>query len=264
MNADKPSQPVSMDTPRVSNFARHVSRHRFLYRIVSNCIAAIAIGIVLSVPIAYYFGIVVPGNFRVVTKNVLYRSGQLDEKQLERYVREYKIRSILNLRGENKYDGWYQMEKFFAVRNDIAHYDYAMSSREWFPGWKVDQVLKIMKEAPKPLLIHCQAGADRSGLIAAAWKYAVEGESPKQAAGQLSVFYGHFPFFGSDTVAMDRSFRAYTDYLQSSLAIEKRKRKDPGTLDLAFSNRALSSLNKIASVPPFVIESKTFSDSTLG
>ena len=264
MNTDRPSQTERRGSGSVSNFARRVSRHRFLYRIVSNCIAAVAIGIVLSIPLVYYFEIFLTENFRVVTENVLYRSAQLNDKQLERYVREYKIRSILNLRGPNKYDDWYQTEKFFAIQNDIEHYDFTMSAREWFPGWKADQVLKIMKAASKPLLIHCKSGADRSGLIAALWKYAAEGEPPKQAAKQLSIFYGHFPYLGSKSVAMDRSFRAYTDYLESSLAIEKMKQKDPGTLDLAFSNRFPFSMKKTDAVPPSIIDSATFSESSAG
>ncbi|MFD2031462.1 tyrosine-protein phosphatase [Ancylobacter dichloromethanicus] len=50
-----------------------------------------------------------------------------------------------------------------------------------------------MKDAKKPILIHCQAGADRSGLASALYLAAIKKNSAEaEAEAQLSIRYGHF------------------------------------------------------------------------
>jgi len=62
----------------------------------------------------------------------------------------------------------------------------------------------IFKSAPRPILIHCRAGADRSGLAAAMWKVIVDNTSKIEAGKQLSILYGHLPL--GPTSAMDHFF----------------------------------------------------------
>lgn len=45
----------------------------------------------------------------------------------------------------------------------------------------VAEVLAIIQEAPKPVLIGCRAGVDRTGIIAAAYRVLVDGMSRKDA-----------------------------------------------------------------------------------
>ncbi|MBW2127151.1 MAG: hypothetical protein JRH08_16110 [Deltaproteobacteria bacterium] len=65
------------------------------------------------------------------------------------------------------------------------------------------------------MLIHCKAGADRAGLIAAAWKLRQQKETPQNAYKQLSIYYGHFPYLWSKTKVMDQSFWNYVTYLRA-------------------------------------------------
>jgi hypothetical protein len=67
----------------------------------------------------------------------------------------------------------------------------------------------ILRSAAKPLLIHCKAGSDRTGLVAALYRYAVAGEPAEQAVSELSLHFGHFPYLTSETGAMDDSFGTY-------------------------------------------------------
>ena len=46
-------------------------------------------------------------------------------------------------------------------------------------------------ECAKPILIHCQWGANRTGEAAAIWKIYKQGESKEKALDQLSIKYGH-------------------------------------------------------------------------
>jgi len=71
----------------------------------------------------------------------------------------------------------------------------------------VRNLINILRNAPRPLLMHCQAGADRSGLAAAIWKVVVDNQSKKEADEQLSILYGHLPIGSSS--AMDNCFQKW-------------------------------------------------------
>jgi hypothetical protein len=67
-------------------------------------------------------------------------------------------------------------------------------------------LIELLHSAPRPALVPCYRGADRSGLAAALYEYLVEKRSADISAMQLSFWYGHFPWIGSWTSAMDRAF----------------------------------------------------------
>jgi protein tyrosine phosphatase (PTP) superfamily phosphohydrolase (DUF442 family) len=159
---------------------------------------------------AAYCGVIIyEGNFHAVQPGVLYRSAQLSRSELETLARRYGIESVLNLRGANPGRGWYDGEIAAARDLGIAHYDYALSAKRFVTPQQIAQLLAIVRRAPKPLLIHCESGADRSGLVAALYDYAIGGDSAAEADRQLSLAYGHFPYLTSRTGAMDRSFWAF-------------------------------------------------------
>jgi len=60
-------------------------------------------------------------------------------------------------------------------------------------------------------LIHCQSGADRTGLAAAIWKVIVDNDPKSDAEKQLSIFFGHLPI--GKTAAMDRFFQNWNPVL---------------------------------------------------
>jgi undecaprenyl-diphosphatase len=156
---------------------------------------------------SYVFYTVDQGNFHTITDGEAYRSAQLDRDKLEYYIRRYNIRSILNLRGKNPDSNWYIEELKVSAANQIKHYDITLSSTKEPTENDVRQLTEIFKEAPRPILIHCQAGADRSGVVAAMWKLIVDQKPKSEAEKQLSIFYGHVPLGG--TYAMDKFFKKW-------------------------------------------------------
>ena len=71
----------------------------------------------------------------------------------------------------------------------------------------MQKLINIVKNAKKPILIHCKAGADRTGLVSALYLYSI---GDKNALKMLSLKYGHFPYLFSPTSAMDESFKLYS------------------------------------------------------
>lgn len=68
------------------------------------------------------------------------------------------------------------------------------------------QLTGLLRDSPRPVLIHCEAGADRSGVASALYKLLVAKRPVQEASEQLSFRYGHFPWLTSRTAAMDRTF----------------------------------------------------------
>ena len=151
------------------------------------------------------------GNFHMVAPDRMYRSRQLDKAELIHFIKIYQIKSIVNLRGENTGSEWYQDERRVGHELGVMHYDYGISANRDVSDEDLNAIMDILRDAPKPILIHCKSGADRTGLIAALYQYALGGRNAEKAAGQLSVLYGHFPFFWNSTAAMDRTFQRYVN-----------------------------------------------------
>ncbi len=134
-------------------------------------------------------------NFRTIVPGCAYRSGQLGPESLEEHIDRYHLRSVINLRGANPEDGWYQDECAVAARLGVAHYD--MPTDSSFPPTAEDlrHWLEVLEHCPKPLLIHCQSGIDRTGLLAAVCVLRLDTEgSLAQARAQLGLNHGHLPW----------------------------------------------------------------------
>ena len=134
------------------------------------------------------------GNFHSITPGEAYRSAQLDKDELEYDIRKYKIRSIINLKGKDGGEPFYEEEIAICRDMEVRHYDLGISADKTPSSHDIEKLLMLFINAPRPVLIHCQAGADRSGLAAALWKVVIDGAPKSVAREQLSIRYGHMPF----------------------------------------------------------------------
>ena len=153
------------------------------------------------------------GNFHEVVSGELYRSAQLHHGDIAHYAKKYSIRSIINLRGENPGSTWYQMEKKEALAANITHIDFRMSMKRELTKEEIQALIQTMRDAPKPLLIHCRAGADRTGLAAAFYVAAIAKGGEEAAERQMWLHYGHVGLWLLSAFAMDRTFEHFEPYL---------------------------------------------------
>jgi protein tyrosine/serine phosphatase len=182
-------------------------------RLVRRTGTVIACGLLLGG--AYLGWLQLTGNFNTVVAGEFYRSGQLSAAQIADYTNQYGIKTIINLRGDNTGRVWYDEEVREAKRENIAHVNFGISARRELTAEQATTLVVIMKEAAKPILIHCQGGADRSGLASALYLAAIKKANQATAERQLSIRYGHFslPFIAE--YAMDRTFEAFEGSLGS-------------------------------------------------
>ena len=162
--------------------------HR-LVGLPKRILAGLALG--LLVLIGYLAYLQFSGNFHPVSAGTVYRAAQMDGQKLARWKREYGIASILNLRGRNDGADWYETERAVADRVGIEHIDFRMSDAKELTDEEVQALLAVMRDAPKPMLIHCKAGADRTGIASALYLAGIEGRKEHEAESHLSIAYGH-------------------------------------------------------------------------
>jgi undecaprenyl-diphosphatase len=159
----------------------------------------------------YALHITQQSNFNKITEGEAYRSAQMDGDLLKHYINTYQIKSVLNLRGRNSAQQWYIDELKISSEQNVRHYDVALSAHREPTQEETRLLMELIKYAPRPVLIHCQAGADRTGLVAAMWKVIVNKEPKEEAAKQLSIWYGHMPV--GPATAMDNFFEKWVPEL---------------------------------------------------
>lgn len=165
-----------------------------------------ALLICLGLAGGWAIGLQLVGNVHVVEDGVFYRSAQLNEEKLANVIAAYGIKAVINLRGENRGSWWYDDEVKVTTAHGASHFDVRMTALRDTDDVTVKQLMETLRTAPRPMLIHCESGSDRTGLAAALYERFVKERPAEVAAGQISFRYGHFPWLGNRTIAMDRTY----------------------------------------------------------
>lgn len=188
-----------------------INRRRIARAVSRGAVAALAIAAIGGGYLGY---LQLSGNFHIVVAGEFYRSAQPSARQLQNYVTEHGIRTIINLRGEAISSRWYRDEIATAKELGVRHIDFKMSSSDTVTSDVADRLLDIMKTAQKPILIHCKAGADRSGIVSAIYGRGIAGWTEESAERQLSIYFGHIgiPYLSS-TYALDESWEKLEPHL---------------------------------------------------
>ena len=146
------------------------------------------------------------GNVHEIDRGIAYRSAQLSTERLGRLLVEKHLRAVINLRGPSPGSQWYEDELNVTKQSGAQHFDLALSANVEPNDTLVAQLRTLLRTVPRPFLIHCEGGADRSGLASALYDLDVRGLSADEADRELSFRFGHCPWLTSKTSAMDRTF----------------------------------------------------------
>lgn len=169
---------------------------------------------------AYLAGMQFAGNFHEVLPGELYRSNQPTAAQVTDYAQRYGIKTIVNLRGSAVDAQWYRDEIKTATALGVKHIDFRMSAYRPLTLDEARQLITLLRDAPKPVLIHCKSGADRTGLASVIYLSQVAGKSEDTAERQLSLYFGHLAIpFLSPAYAMDENW----EELEKSLPVQSDK-----------------------------------------
>jgi protein tyrosine phosphatase (PTP) superfamily phosphohydrolase (DUF442 family) len=136
------------------------------------------------------------GNLGVVDGGRVIRSAQ-PRGWLPALIQEHRLASILNLRGGAPSDWWYVAEVRAARDHGVAFFDLPLSAQRRPTRRELLILIDTLQRCPYPLLIHCKAGADRTGLATAVYLMTQRGEPPEMAKRAFSIWYGHLPLLGA-------------------------------------------------------------------
>lgn len=123
---------------------------------------------VLAISFALFLGYnYFSGNVHTVIPGKVYRSAQFDHKQLTHYTDKFHLKTMINLRGSWPTNHWYQVESRFAKIHHLHYFPMKFSSYTLPTKKQLRELVHVLQIAPKPLIFHCEGGADRTGMAAA-------------------------------------------------------------------------------------------------
>lgn len=145
-------------------------------------------------------------NWGVVESGALYRSNHPLPWQLAQAARRFGIRSVINLRGHRESCGSDALGRAAAARLGLHHADQPLESRGAPHKDRLLRLIGLYRSLPRPILIHCKSGADRTGLAAGVWRL-IGGGTAAEAAAELTLRHGHVS--AARTGILDAFFHAY-------------------------------------------------------
>ena len=134
-------------------------------------------------------------NFHWVEPGKAARSSQAYAGFLAPFLRGRGIRALVNLRGPNPHWRWWRNEKKTTGRIGVDHRDVMLSSKRLPTRKMLLALFDAVDTSPKPMLLKCSGGQDRTSFAAALYVVHTKGWSAfDEAQGQFARWpYLHLP-----------------------------------------------------------------------
>lgn len=143
----------------------------------------------------------------------VYRSSHPMPYQL-RQAKKAGVRSVLSLRGTETHIGSNILEWETCHELGLVLANFPIASRD--APWKdqLQTIDRLLRDMPKPMLIHCKSGADRAGLVSTLYHLLREKQPLEQARRELSFWrFGHVK--QAKTGILDHFFDCYQQHHQA-------------------------------------------------
>lgn len=185
------------------------SRRKWLWR-GAAALGAVIVSVAAWAACQRYLG----KNFHAVIEGHVYRSAQPTPEDLRAWKEKYGLRSVLTLQGWSGTRAVVE-EKKAAEAMGLRHaYNYLSSDRLPSPAEAI-RLYEVMAMLPRPLLIHCRGGAERTGMASVLAAMSIGGQDFASATSQLSMRYLRIPRPGPD---VNDLFDAYESHRRKSQA----------------------------------------------
>ena len=130
-------------------------------KIIIGLAAALFIVITASLGGFYLYRTAWTNNFDVVLPGKVYRSAQPKGSDFARWTKAHGLKTVINLRGEST-SADVANETAAAKQEGLELIHVRFSAMEIPSALQLRRLITALETAPKPILIHCHAGADRS------------------------------------------------------------------------------------------------------
>jgi hypothetical protein len=159
-------------------------------------------------------------NFHIIEPGAFYRCSQPSPKHLAALVRAHGIRTVVNLRGSAPSFPWYLNECRQSATLDICQEDICFSAGRLPAIGELRRLIEVISRSERPLLFHCQHGADRTGLASAVTLLLCTDRPYDEARRQLGLRYGHVAL--RRTANLDLFFTLYEEWLARTGRVHSR------------------------------------------
>jgi protein tyrosine/serine phosphatase len=123
-----------------------------------------------------------------VQEGVLYRGSQPSQKPLKHILDSYKVKTVVNLRGQRPKCKWWQVEQSTCNQGGARMIDIPIGKQQNLV-WGLKQFLTLATDkANQPLFVHCEAGSARTGYAVAAYRIVAQGWSYEAAMNEAKDF----------------------------------------------------------------------------
>lgn len=134
-------------------------------------------------------------NIHTVTAGQCYRSKLIGEPDdLRKTLAVLGIKTVLNVCGPCPNEPWWGREKTICIEQGVRHVDITLQAEAFSDPQMVTEVLKAFDTQPRPFLIHCMRGADRTGEAVALWQRHVQKAPASVALDAIDWRFNHNPF----------------------------------------------------------------------
>jgi protein tyrosine/serine phosphatase len=106
-------------------------------------------------------------NRHAVIPGRVYRCAQPSEADLRELVRDYHVRTVINLRGMSRVHDWYAVEARTLHDLNVSQEDVTLSANRLPSPSELRRLIDVLDHTEYPVVFHCKQGADRTGLTAA-------------------------------------------------------------------------------------------------
>ncbi len=152
--------------------------------------------IVLGFVGKYVYDMNINHNFETITEGKVYKSGVIPPDEIAEYVKEYKIKSIIDLRFPgtddlvNNPENPDELKAEIAAIQKIPGLRYFNDGSDQVPNQaNLDAFFKIMDDKSNyPVLIHCYHGVGRAELYSAVYRIEYENWSNESARKAVRLF----------------------------------------------------------------------------
>lgn len=117
-------------------------------------------------------------HFAVVTPGVLMRCGQPHVRDLEQIQQQHGLRTIVCARGGTRHPlrgRWFRKQRRWCEQHGVELVHMPFSDAAAPPADVIERFLTIVRDpGRRPVLVHCEQGFHRTGILCAAYRVAFE------------------------------------------------------------------------------------------
>lgn len=155
-------------------------------------------------------------NFYEIDPGKFYRSAQLSPSELEDVIKKYGIKTVISLRGAPDDSYWVPGQVRVLKENHVDFYPLWWTI-DFFPqNQEIKKYAQLLETAPRPILVHCRTGADRTGEATALYAIDFMGQSATEAIDNyLNFKYWHVQSFHPAKAEFVRQWKGHKWALDS-------------------------------------------------